>query len=155
MKSKFILLVSLLICTCFSGCSWVEYFTIANLSEQTIYVSYTLTEPKGSFPIFNKSPDFYEATKKGNINWDKRLTKEISIDGGNSISMELSPHSIMIFGRLHNDSYKSHDQEFINGRYFNLNFIEIEVNLEVFHISKDTFDKNFKKENGYIKYAVE
>jgi hypothetical protein len=139
-----------------SGCSWVEYFTVNNLSDKAIHVSYKtryLSEGK-SFAIFDHTPTFYKATKKGNIDWDNKVEVEDTDESSESVSVTLPANTIMIFGRLHNDTYKSHDQEFINGRDFNLYFMEIEVNLELFNISKETFDKNFTKEKGQISYTI-
>lgn len=138
----------------FTSCSWSEYFSINNLSENPVYISYTITKPKDhNFGIFEHSPIFYETTK-GNIDWNKKIEIQDSDSSKEVVSIILPPKSIMIFGRLNNDNYKSYDQYFINRREFNLDFIEIEVNLEILHVSKNTFDQNFTKEKGIIKYEI-
>jgi hypothetical protein len=141
----------------FSGCSWTESFTVNNLSGNPIYVHYKtkpLSEGK-SFGIIEHSPTFYKATNKGNIDWNNEIKVEDTNDKDDVVSVYLPPKTIMIFGRLRNDNYESTEQSFINSREFNLDFIEIEVNLEVIHISKNAFDKNFKKEKGYIKFEIQ
>ena len=155
MKTK--ILFGLLVAFTLSGCSWVEYFTVSNLSGNPIFVSYNTSYLSAgkTFAIFEHTPTFYKATKKGKIDWDNKIEVKDTDESAESVNIILPANTIMIFGRLHNDTYKSFDQNFINGREFNLNFMEIEVNLELFHISKDTFDKNFIKENGYINYTIE
>ena len=61
----------------------------------------------------------------------------------------------MIFGRLHNDTYESNNQQFINSRDFNFSSMVIEHQGEIIQITKATFDDYFLKKNGYVKFDVE
>lgn len=157
LKSNILLILSILFWGCFSGCSWVEYFTVGNLSDASIFVSYKINPlSEGmSFGIFDTSPKFYKLYKKGGVQWKHEIKIKDMDDSPDGVSVSLPANTVMIFGRLHNDNYESTEQYFINGREFNLDFMEIEVNLEVHHISKDTFDKHFTKKNGFIKFDVE
>lgn len=154
MKTKtfaFLLLLSIT----FSGCSWSEYFMVSNLSDQSIFVNYAITAPQGhNFGIFEPSPTFYSATKNGKIDWNHKIEVKDSDERDEVVSIYLPAKSIMVFGSLQNDNYESYDQSFINSREFNLDYISIEVNSQVFHTSKKHFDKEFKKEDGHIKLEV-
>ncbi len=139
-----------------SGCSWTEYFTVGNLSENSIFVTYQLkplSEDK-SFGIFDTQPEFYKIRPKGGIDWDSKFTIKDTDERPDAVSIILPAKTVMIFGRLNNDNYENVEQYFINGREFNLDFMEVEANLEVHHISKKTFDKHFTKEKGFIKYDI-
>ena len=148
----FILLPAILL----SGCSWSEYFVVNNLSDHPIFINYTISEPKDhNFGIFDPNPKFYKATKNGNIDWNNKIELKDLDESNEIVSIYLPSNTIMIFGRLNNDKYTSYDQYFINSREFNFDYMEVEVNLNVFHISKNTFDKNFIKDKGIIKFEVE
>ncbi|MCB0400883.1 MAG: hypothetical protein KDD41_02265 [Flavobacteriales bacterium] len=152
---RYVTLFSCLLPLFFSGCSWVEHFSVGNLSDQEIYVTYRLADDSGgSFPIFEKNPTCYGATSSKKIDWSKTISLQDLDDNEHIFRATIPPHSILIIGNLHNQNYTSHDQEFFNGRVFNLEWIEIEVHEEAIHISKDTFDKNFTKKNGFIKFDV-
>lgn len=139
-----------------NSCSWVEYFTIKNLSNNPIYINYTLIplSKNMTLGIFDNSPTFYKSNKNGNIDWNNRTEIEDSNNDKLTTNIILPPKTIMIFGRLNNDNYDNPQQKFINGREFNLDFMEIEVNSEIHHISKKTFDHYFKKNKGEIKFEV-
>ncbi|MDF1672376.1 MAG: hypothetical protein P1U41_02665 [Vicingaceae bacterium] len=150
------LYASLLPLLLFTGCSWSEYFVINNLSDQPIFISYTITKPKEhNFGIFEHSPNFYKTTKQGKIDWNNKVEIKDTEESSEIVNIILPPKTTMIFGRLQNDTYTHYNQNFINDREFNLDFIEIEINLEILHISKNTFNKNFSKDNGIIKFDVE
>ena len=157
MKRIVLLITIFIIWLSQSGCSWMEYFTVGNLSDSSIFVSYKLkplSEDK-TFGLFDTSPTFYKVSRKGGVHWDQKITIEDIDDSTEGVSIYLPAKTVMIFGRLRNDNYENSNQYFINGREFNLDFLEVEVNLEVHHISKETFDKHFTKKNGYIKFDIE
>lgn len=138
-----------------SGCSWIEYFTVVNLSEKPIYINYKLNPlSEGNiFGIFNDKPTFYKVGKKGTINLSNSVEIK-GIDKEDNINLVLPAKTAMIFGKLNNDNYNNPSQDFINGREFNLQYIEVEVNLEIHHVSKKAFNHYFKKKNGVIKFEV-
>lgn len=152
-KSYILIVLSTIL---FSGCSWSEYFTINNLSDKPIYVSYKLSplSENMTFGVFSLAPTFYKPNRKNNIDWNNKIDVKDSDSSIYVVNVIIPPKTIMIFGRLSNDHYSNSEQYFINGREFNLDFMEIEVNLEVHHISKKTFDEYFKKKKGLIQYTV-
>jgi len=139
-----------------SGCSWSEYFSINNLSDKPIYVSYKLSplSENMTFGVFSPAPTFYKTNRKNNIDWNNKIDVEDTDSSIYVVNVIIPPKTIMIFGGLSNDTYKNAEQYFINGREFNLDFMEIEVNLEVHHISKKSFDDYFKKDKGQIKFEI-
>ena len=139
-----------------SSCSWIEYFVISNLSDQPIFVTYKLSKLSAdkSFGIFAPVPKIHRLNKKGQLDWGLEQKVYNQDSTWNTVQITLQPKYALIIGRLHNDNYKNSEQNFINSREFNLDFIEIEVNSEIHHISKKTFDHYFKKEKGEIKFVV-
>jgi len=137
-----------------SGCSWIERFVIFNTSEETIFVSYSIGEYKDGFPIFDQYVDAYQLKSNGTIDW----YKEHKIEDMDSVSLsfhfELPPHTALIFGNLHNDTYERHDQTFINRRHFNLEKLEISSSKEKITTTPEGFDQLFKKKKGIIGYTV-
>ena len=138
-----------------SSCSWLEHFAVRNLSDNPIYVSYTITEPQDhNFGIFEHTPTFYKVNLEGHIDWSNKVEIADTDNNKKVVSVILPAKTIMLFGKLNNDNYKSYDQYFINGREFNLDFMEIEIDLQINHISKTTFDDYFSKQKGLITYDI-
>ncbi|MBQ21224.1 MAG: hypothetical protein P1U44_13710 [Vicingaceae bacterium] len=140
-----------------SGCSWVEYFTIGNKTDAPITVTYELNElEEGNiFGIFINNPEAYQLSKLSKIQWDNKFELEDLDDNPVIVKVILPPKTIMIFGRLHNDTYESNNQQFINSRDFNFSSMVIEHQGEIIQITKATFDDYFLKKNGYVKFDVE
>ena len=135
----------------FNGCSWNELFVVKNNSDKSVIISYKI-EPlqKSGFAIFDTSPTSYHLNKRGNINWEKQINVTDTDTSQFNLTITLPPKSALIFGRLNNDTYKSHDQYFINGRHFNFIRMEIKKENEVITIVKEQFDNFFKKVKGEI-----
>jgi|TARA_R110000782_G_scaffold270436_2_gene371096 hypothetical protein len=140
-----------------SGCSWVEYFTIGNKTDAPITVTYELNElEEGNiFGIFINNPEAYQLSKLSKIQWDNKFELEDLDDNPVIVKVILPPKTIMIFGRFHNDTYESNNQQFINSRDFNFSSMVIEHQGEIIQITKATFDDYFLKKNGYVKFDVE
>lgn len=139
------------------GCSWIEEFVVFNTSNKVIYIAYELdTVAKGSFPIFTHKPTAHYLNSSGEIDWEK---EEISLNdkdtSSNLITVSVLPNSALVLGTLHNDKYTRYDQQFINGRWFNLRKIRIQYENKVLEICPSTFDKFFKKHSGKIGFTVE
>ena len=81
----------------------------------------------------------------------KRLdedTKEFladTLEDYSHITFTLPGHAAVEIGRLQNDNYEKHDQYFINGRAFNLEFLLIKTKEKEIKITAKTFDSYFKK----------
>ncbi len=140
-----------------SGCSWVEYFTVGNKTDNPITVTYELAkmEEGNIFGIFTNIPEAYQLSKSSKIQWDNKIELE-DLDGNPAIvKVILPPKTVMIFGRLHNDTYESNNQQFINSRDFNFGKMSIDQSEKTIQITKTTFDDYFVKKNGYVKFDVE
>jgi len=147
----FFLIISL---TSLTACSWQEYFVISNMSDETAKVEYCITMNFGGFPLFENDPDFFRIAENGNINWEKNIEKELNSISDTIISFELNKKEAAIIGRLSNDHYTGYNQYFINGRVFNLNYINIISKTDTVRIIPESFDKYFSKVKGYITCTI-
>lgn len=139
-----------------SGCSWVEYFTVGNKTDSPITVTYALNElEEGNvFGIFTNIPEAYKLSKSSKIQWDNKVELEDLDENPAIVKVILPPKMVMIFGRLHNDTYESNNQQFINSRDFNFSNMEIDYKEQTIQITKATFDDYFAKKNGHVKFDV-
>ncbi|KJS05557.1 MAG: hypothetical protein VR77_08170 [Flavobacteriales bacterium BRH_c54] len=140
-----------------SGCSWVEYFTLGNKTDNPITVTYELAkmEEGNIFGVFINNPEAYQLSKSSKIQWDNKVELEDLDDNPAIVKVILPPKTVMIFGRLHNDTYESNNQHFINSRDFNFGKMSIDQSEKTIQITKTTFDDYFVKKNGYVKFDVE
>lgn len=135
------------------SCSWVQYFMVINESNEPIEVSYTLTEPEKTFAIFENNPTAYELKKPRQINWDKKLELTDLETSYETVKIQLPANTALIFGYLHNDKYTSYNQNFINGRSFNLSEMSIKTSKETTAIKPETFDNYFKEQNRNVVWV--
>lgn len=135
-----------------TGCSWVEYFTITNTSKNNVAISYTLNLNQEGLQIFNTTPNAYALTTSKGIDWNKQLEIIDTDTSKEVISIILPPNSSLIIGELSNDTYKNFDQQFINGRIFNLKEVIVKPDRIII---PSTFDSFFIKKKGRIDYQVE
>lgn len=123
------------------ACSWVENFVVFNDTANPVYVQYTVSDA-GGFPIFTDHPTVYAQTKGGGIDYEKIIAFADEDTARNRVSVKLPPNHAMIIGHLMNDKYTAHNQQFINGRVFNL--VSIAANTQK-PIIPSAFDTHFKK----------
>ena len=117
-------------------------------------MNYEISEG-GSFPIFYDHPSVHKLKSSGSIDWSASELQVNDEDAlATKISIALPPNSALIFGGLHNDSYKSFDQKFINDRQFNLKFLQILSDGKSTDIIPSTFDTYFKKNREQIRFTV-
>lgn len=138
----------------FSGCSWQEYFQIINETSSDITIEYKIENPVGGFAIFENHPSVYQLNSSNNVDWDNQLS---IIDKDTAllvIRLTLPAKSTTVFGHLSNDRYEKYNQNFINGRVFNLTNLSINNNQNTTLITPINFDNYFKKENGNIVYRI-
>ncbi len=147
MKTKLSIFLLVIV---FAGCSWQQYFLIANHSNKEITITYTLADIGRSFPIFTDDAEIFKMNKSGNIIWDNRTEINDLDTSLNTVKLILPPNCILNFGHLSNDHYEKYDQYFINDRKFNLE--KLIVNSTEIH--PETFDKYFKKDDGGIIFRV-
>lgn len=136
------------------ACSWQQYFVITNNTDDPVSVVYRLASPAGGFGIFETSPSGYGITRKGKIDWNRTLKITDRDTAHDKISIEIPAKSALIIGVLSNDHYKNHDQNFINGREFNLKHLRIVSRSGSREITPDNFDSFFKNEKGFITCKI-
>lgn len=137
-----------------SACSWNEYFVIQNSSSTEATVSYSIAEKSSGFPLFDHQATLYKLTKTNKIDWNSR---QIAADIDTSltgVNVKVPANYALIIGVLSNDHYSSHDQKFINDRFFNLKKLEISTNKDTLKILPENFDSYFKRSNGAISHLV-
>lgn len=154
MKSPFKYAILLAVCLLLTRCSWVEEFVIINESDKVIHVKYEITENSGVFSLLHAHPSMCVINSSDEIEWGKEIAFADTDSAANKVSVEIPPRSVLVFGRLQNDTYKSYDQKFINGRTFNLKQMQILSNFKVVDIIPSTFDDHFKKHRGQIRFVI-
>jgi hypothetical protein len=131
----------------------MEYFMVINASSSEIIVNYQISDD-GGFSIFERIPNANKLDVSGEIVFNKPV-RLIDLDTSKlGISVKIPPKMTLTIGHLMNDRYKKYNQEFINGRVFNLEKIEIKTAQKSITILQNQFDKFFKKSEGVIAYKV-
>ncbi|MBK6521874.1 MAG: alpha amylase C-terminal domain-containing protein [Sphingobacteriaceae bacterium] len=153
MNRSFSYSILFLICLVFTRCSWIEEFVIINESDKAIYVKYEIAENSGTFSLFHAHPSMCILNSSDEIEWGKEMAFADEDSASNKVSVAIPPRSVLVFGRLQNDKYKSYDQKFINGRTFNLKQLQILSNNKIIDVVPDTFDDHFKKHRGQIRFV--
>ncbi len=131
-----------------SACSWKEYFIIYNESQAPINIEYKLN-PSKEFHVFTQEPRIVGMNKM-EINWSENCTYKDLDSTKNAVKVILPPNSALIFGELSNDHYSSQKQNFINGRNFNLEQINIQQAYKTISISPINFDSMLKNKKEIL-----
>lgn len=137
----------------FHSCSWQEYFVIFNESKNAINLAYRLSEVHSGFPIFTTQASCY-AGKNHKISWEKPVEPFTSEQSTFAFTGKLEPGYVLIIGHLSNDKYLSYNQNFINGRQFNLVSLQITSAEKTLNVIPENFDSCFKKRNGIVGMVV-
>lgn len=148
------LAIVFLILILFQGCSWQEYFVISNQTKSNIIVEYEIEQPKSRFGIFDDRSNIYSTSPTGEIDWNEHSEPIDSDTSLLSMKIILPPNKALIIGHLSNDTYKKHDQYFINGRSFNLIKINIKIGKTDLQITPENFDDYFVKKKGIIGLKI-
>lgn len=144
----------MVVCLIFTRCSWVEEFVIINESDKAVYVKYEITENSGVFSLFHPHPSMCVLNSSNEVEWGKEMAFADEDSAANKVSVAIPPRSVLVFGRLQNDTYKKYDQKFINGRTFNLKQVQILSNNKIVDVVPTTFDDHFKKQRGQIRFVI-
>ncbi len=139
-----------------TGCSWQEYFLITNETASNIAVEYSISSPGTGFGfgIFETTPTIYKLTPTGSIDWNDQLSIVDTDTTSLGVRIILPPKSSIVIGYLSNDHYEKYDQQFINGRTFNLKKINLNSNGKSTEIIPENFDSFFKKSSENIEYKA-
>ena len=127
---------------------------VKNTSDKYIVVSYEIEPIERGFALFNTIATMYNLNNRNNIDWNKEITVTDNDTSSCVININIPPKSALIFGRLSNDVYKSHNQKFINDRHFNFIKMEIKKLDETTIITKNDFDNFFIKKGVEITYEI-
>lgn len=148
-------LVTLLLCSSLSGCSWIHHFVLVNQTEGDVTITYEWLPilPDQIRPIFTENVRVYP-TVKTHYKHDPVKYDAIVEKDKKRITLALPKNHSMVFGYLRNDKYKRHNQRFINGTVFNLKQITIATPKKTIVIPKHRFDDFFKFKKGSVKYVV-
>ncbi|MEO9534224.1 MAG: hypothetical protein ABJG68_04450 [Crocinitomicaceae bacterium] len=145
-------LAVLLCLTLLTGCSFVENFVILNHSEEDISIHFSYSNSSTGFNIFDSSPDVYSLQDEV-LNWSDRKEVDVKKDSS-SYQLFLPANCGMVIGRLNNEHFESVNQEFINGRKFNFEQLDLTIKNKTTTIYKSTFSDYFVRKNGYIQFSV-
>ncbi len=137
-----------------SSCSWREEFVIFNDSPAPVTIRYAVEDVFSRFPVFDNHPAVYAQTRSGTIDYDKVIAYADADTAKNSVNVILPAHHAMIIGWLSNDHYKGHNQEFINGRVFNLVSIKAQTPNADVSITPANFDDFFKKSAPGVVWRI-
>jgi hypothetical protein len=150
-KIKFLLLIIPFFLT---GCSWYVLFGVQNNSLENVRIEMYLDSLSGGFPIFEDNEEAFRMKKNGDINWERKVElKDKDSSDWNSV-VTIPPGTVYVIGRLSNDTYKSYNQYFINGRVFNLKKLVIIQNSDTLTITPETFDRYFVQDNGMVAFSI-
>lgn len=154
-KQKQISLVILFLFSLLQSCSWHEDFLIYNLSAFDVELEYELeTISSGYMPIFGTRVKLYKLDNSKNIDRQNPLPVADKDTSLLKLKITLPANTALNIGQLSNDHYKKYNQQFINGRVFNLNTIRVLSKTDTVVIYPKNFDAYFKKENQDIIYRV-
>lgn len=133
------------------GCSWQQYFVIMNLSQRPLQIEYQVRITTEGFPIFDTEPAFYKASNRQDIHWEKPLTVAVESINDSTIRFVIPPASAAVIGQLSNDHYTGYNQYFINGRKFNLEYVQVISEQDTTRILPEQFDRYFTIDHGMVR----
>ncbi|MFO1471562.1 MAG: hypothetical protein U1F27_11045 [Turneriella sp.] len=139
----FILLAWLL-----SSCSWTVPFYVINNSAVPRAIEIQLSKDRDSFLIFD--PRHFAILPWDSGEPDYEHLRRIPQTWRENMKIEIPPHSALDIGRLNNDKYDHHGQQFINGRIFNL----VRLKSGNHEVTRDTFDRHFQKTSAGILWIL-
>lgn len=154
-KQKQVGLVILFLLALLQSCSWHEDFFIYNVSAFDAEIEYELEAIRsGYMPIFGAKVKLYKLDNSKSIDRENPLPVADTDASFLKLKITLPGNTALNIGQLSNDHYKKYNQEFINGRVFNLKAIRVLSKTDTLVILPETFDAYFKKENQGIIYRV-
>lgn len=137
-----------------NACSWQESFIVKNQSDEDLVVYYQLKNPTKSFAIFSYTPQVYKLKNNYELDWNSEINILDMDTAILQIKIIIPPKHALVLGHLSNDKYKKYNQDFINDREFNLDFLKISNTQHQVYIVPETFDNYFKKQSGNIVLGI-
>lgn len=144
---KLVLISTVLFFSLFlAGCSWICELFIVNPTDKPIEIEITLLKNPEGIPIFYYPSDYWNSAKTypcdGSLSVDYNKITETTLNKLSSFSyiIKVPAKSTIEIGSLHNDYYKKYNQQFINGRVFNLTEMKVFRQKDTLKIHPETFD---------------
>jgi hypothetical protein len=123
-------------------CSYYTAFYIANTSDVARSVSIYLDPKPAGIPIFEAQRFVLFDIKDGKVDFERHQTFFPNENLAHEIV--IPAHTALQIARLFNEKYLHSQQQFINGRVFNL----LKIVTPTTMITQKNFDDHFKK-SGY------
>lgn len=151
---KWRLIFFLLASLTFSACSYQQYFTLGNSTDETILIKYSLDDPTSEKALFGVSGEVYQSTREYFPNWEHKLPYQDLNNSDSNVWIKLGPKSTLVFGTLSNDQYDIDTKTSATGKRFNLTEMAFSVNGIDYLINEDNFHDFFLKDSGTYKYII-
>ena len=139
----------------FSGCSTQQYFTLANATDETISIYYTIENPPEKEGIFSVPSEIFQADATYQPDPDHPLPYADLNFADNSVHLKLPPKSVLVLGRVFNDTYNASTQTTAQGKVFNLQELKFRYDGTDFTINKENFHDFFIEDKGTFRYIVQ
>lgn len=139
----------------FSGCSVQQYFILANSTDETISIKYSLNDPTGEKALFGVAGEIYQSTREYYPNWEHKLPYSDLNNSDENVYIKLGPKSTLVFGTLSNDTYDINTKTSATGKIFNLTEMKFSANGVDYLIDKGNFHDFFLEEGGTFKYIIQ
>lgn len=139
------------------ACSFITDFYVVNSSDESMLVEVKLLEKTDGFPIFDNNREkqlLYQLNEHNNADLEHYITADADSLGPSLYTIALPPHRAVSIGRLHNQEYEHHNQEFINRRVFNLEYLKLTRAGKETLITPGNFDNYFKDGKWADRYCV-
>ena len=147
--------VFLLVSLAFSGCSTQQYFTLVNSTDETISIYYTVENPTAEQAIFTLPSEIFQANASYDPDVDHPLPYTDLNFADNSVHLKLPPKSVLVFGRVFNDTYNASTLTTAQGKVFNLQELKFSYGGADFTINKENFHDFFIENKGTFRYIVQ
>lgn len=141
--------ICLLLLVLFNGCSWMEFFVVANKSDTAASVAYSINSDYKGFGNFETSPTIYKLINNGDIDWNTAQQVEDSDTSKFGVKILLPPQCALVIGHLMNDHYKKHNQRNADDRV-NINHLSVYQKEKIIEISSENFSEYFREHNGSV-----
>ncbi len=155
MKNWLSFCVFLSVSLIFSGCSTQQYFTLANATDETISIYYTLENTPDEKSIFTVPSEIFQADETYQPDSNHPLPYTDLNIADNYVHLKLPPKSVLVFGRVFNDTYNASTQTTAQGKVFNLQELQFSYGGTDFIISKENFHDFFIDQKGTFRYIVQ
>ncbi|MCJ8291459.1 MAG: hypothetical protein HRT58_16760 [Crocinitomicaceae bacterium] len=132
----------------FSGCSVQQYFILANSTDETISIKYSLDDPTGEKALFRVAGEVYQSNREYYPNWEHKLPYTDLNNSDDNVFIKLGPKSTLVFGTLSNDTYDINTKTSATGKIFNLKEMTFTVNGVDYLIDQDNFHDFFLSDGG-------